>query len=139
MLQRGRKTAGNLTALTFNADRSRLTPPPHLSTAARALFVQIVASSPSRQFVETDSLLLASFVEATLLARSVVRKAARDPRALSTWEKATRTQTMLARALRLTVQSRLDPKVVGRNRDQPPVSVYDRMAMEKEASDADEG
>jgi hypothetical protein len=129
MLQRGRKSPGNLTALTFNADRPRLSPPPSLTTAERALFIEVVAACPPRQFVQTDVHLLASFVQATLLARSAVKKAAKDQRMLATWEKATRTQTALARALRLTPQSRVDPKVIGRNRAEPPTSAYAAMRL----------
>ena len=138
MLQRGRKTANNLTALPSNADRSRLVPPPHLTDSERRLFAEIVAACPVRQFVATDALLLASFVQATMLARDAARTAAGDPRALATWEKATRAQTMLARALRLTPQARVDPKVIGRNRSEPSLSAYDVMRMEREANDAAE-
>jgi hypothetical protein len=132
MLQRGRKTSANLVALNLNGDRPRLVPPPHLTKAERDIFIEVVASSPSKQFVQTDVLLLASLCQATVLARSTARKAGRDSRALATWEKATRTQTMLARALRLTPQARVDPKVIGRNRDEPPVSHYEIMRREAE-------
>jgi hypothetical protein len=73
-----------------------------------------------------------------MLARDAAKTAAGDPRALATWEKATRAQTMLARALRLTPQARVDPKVIGRNRSEPPLSAYDLMRMGKEANDAAE-
>src|SRR5215813_6857378 len=120
MLQRGRKTAGNLTALTFNHDR-RLQPPPHLNDHERKLFIEVVASCPPSQFVPSDVLLLASFVQATLLARGAAKKAARDPRALAVWEKATRTQTTLATRLRLSPQARSDPRSLARKQPQQPI------------------
>jgi hypothetical protein len=53
--------------------------------------------------------LLVSFVQATLLARRTVR----DPD-VTNWEKAARVQMALATKLRLSPQSRLDPKTVAR-------------------------
>jgi plasmid stabilization system protein ParE len=65
--------------------------------------------------------LLISFVQTTLLAR----KAARDPEGIGAWEKAVRSQCQLARALRLTVQSRADPKTIGRRMPEQRQSAYD--------------
>jgi hypothetical protein len=47
-----------------------------------------------------------SYVQATLMARQTVR----DPEQVATWDKAVRLQAMLATRLRLTPQSRSDPK-----------------------------
>jgi hypothetical protein len=58
----------------------------------------------------TDAPLLASYVQATLASR----RSARDAALVDVWEKATRLQAMLATKLRLTAQSRVDPKKLGR-------------------------
>jgi len=58
----------------------------------------------------SDVPLLASYVQATIAAR----RYARDPSTVDLWEKAVRLQAMLATKLRLTAQSRVDPKKLGR-------------------------
>ena len=63
-----------------------------------------------------DLPLLTSFVQATLISR----RAARDPREAVLWERAVRTQAMLATRLRLTPQSRIDPKTLGRQQTPQP-------------------
>jgi hypothetical protein len=131
MLQRGRKPNATLTAFPLNADHPRLTPPQYLTDQERTLFVELLASCPPKQFVLSDVPLLASYVQATLLARGAVKEAAQDPRSLAVWEKATRMQATLATRLRLSPQSRVDPKVVGRNRSEPP-SAYDMMRLTNE-------
>jgi hypothetical protein len=125
MLQRGRKPAATLTALTLNADHPRLNPPQYLTNLEQTLFVELVASCPAKQFVLSDIPLLASYVQATILARGAVKEAAQDPRSLAVWEKATRMQATLATRLRLSPQSRVDPKVIGRNRSELPPSAYE--------------
>jgi hypothetical protein len=49
-------------------------------------------------------------VQATIASR----RYARHPGKVDCWEKAVRVQTMLATKLRLTAQSRIDPKKLGR-------------------------
>jgi hypothetical protein len=136
MFQRGRKTSANLVASNLNADRPHVVPPAHLSDRERRLFADVVTNCPVRQFVQTDPPLIASYVQATALAQAAVRKAASDPRALGVWTQAVRAQAMLARALRLTPQARIDPKVAGRIREPAP-SQYDLMKAEREADEAD--
>jgi hypothetical protein len=58
--------------------------------------------------------LLVTFVQATLLSRQAVIKAASDPAMLALWEKASRMQATLATRLRLAPQSRVDPKTLAR-------------------------
>jgi hypothetical protein len=68
--------------------------------------------------------MLAAFAQASLLARTAIKKAARDPVALKVWREASRVQVTLATKLRLTVQARKDPATLARN---PPaqLSAYD--------------
>jgi hypothetical protein len=76
-------------------------------------------------------MLLAAYCQATLLAQGAIKKVARDPRAVATWEKAVRCQTSLARALRLSPQARTDPRTLGRKPRQS--SVLDLLKVEDES------
>jgi hypothetical protein len=128
--QRGRKTIGHRAGIAVNGDPPRLEPPSCLSKPERRLFAEIVAVAPAQQFVASDAPLLASYVQACLLARSAVRRAGKDARALSTWEKASRVQAMLATRLRLSPHSRVDPKVIGRHQPQQRLSAYEQMRLD---------
>jgi hypothetical protein len=116
MIQRGRKSS-NVVALGVTSSSPRLTPPATLSKAEKALFDELVASSDPQHFVPSDMPLLVSFVQATLLARSLASTAAKpskpDPTVIGSWEKASRVMAMLATRLRLAPQARNDPKTVG--------------------------
>jgi hypothetical protein len=94
MRQRGRKSA--------------LDPPQGLTKPERTLFDEIADSA--QHLRQSDVPLLASYVQATITSR----RSARDPSKADLWEKATRLQAMLATKLRLTAQSRVDPKKLGR-------------------------
>jgi hypothetical protein len=112
MRQRGRKSGAALVALPNNVDGSprRLEPPVDLLDVERALFLQLINAASAHHFVATDEPLLVSFVQSTLLVRSLANK----PTKIDAWEKAVRTQALLARSLRLTPQSRMDPKTLAR-------------------------
>jgi len=116
MIQRGRKSS-NVVALGVTASSPRLTPPPTLTKAEKALFDELIGSSDPQHFVPSDMPLLVSFVQATLLARSLASTAAKpskpDPTVIGSWEKVTRVMAMLATRLRMTPQARNDPKTVG--------------------------
>ena len=116
MIQRGRKSS-NVVALGVTASSPPLTPPATLTKAENALFDDLVGSSDPQHFVPSDMPLLVSFVQATLLARSLASTAAKpskpDPTVVGSWEKATRVMAMLATRLRLAPQARNDPKTVG--------------------------
>ncbi len=117
MKQRGRSPA-NLSGINVKGDPPRLDPPPDLADDERSLFLEIVGTCSPKHFVPSDLPLLISFVQATLLSRQAVSKAADDPKALALWEKATRMQATLATRLRLAPQSRFDGKATARR--QPP-------------------
>jgi len=94
MIQRGRKT-GNVVALGVTAlPPPPLTPPVTLTKAEKALFDELIKSCDPQHFVPSDSPLLVSFVQATLLARSLASSAAKpskpDPVVIGSWEKVTR-------------------------------------------------
>ena len=74
------------------------------------LFVELINACSPQHFVQSDLPLLVSYVQATLLARSM----ARDPEKIAVWEKAVRMQATLATRLRLAPQARTDPKSIAR-------------------------
>ena len=74
------------------------------------MFRQIVAAADERHFTANDSPLLISFVQATLSARKLAGHVSHD----EAWHRAVRLQASLATKLRFTVQSRTDPKTIGR-------------------------
>ena len=114
MRQRGRKSAAELATLPgVDGKPPRLKPPPHLNDDERSLFDELVGACDPRHFVESDLPLLASYVQATLIARD----AAHAPSKIVLWEKAVRMQATLATRLRLSPQSRIDPKTVGRRQE----------------------
>jgi hypothetical protein len=121
MRQRGRKSPATLVALNVNSEQpkltapsSKLTAPQSLNADERALFGELVDACDASHFRESDLPLLISYIQATLISRG----AAHDPDRIALWEKATRMQATLATRLRLSPQSRIDPKTLGRQ--QPP-------------------
>jgi hypothetical protein len=111
MRKPGRVSAAELTIVpAINGENPRLDPPAYLSKSAQMLFIEIVASCDHRHFTKSDLPLLASLVEATLMARA----SAGDLDRFSQFERAARLQASLATRLRLTPQSRHDPKTVAR-------------------------
>ena len=110
MRQRGRKSATNLALIDVTGTPSRLTTPAGLTKVERSLFDFIVDASPPQHFTDSDQPLLLSYVQACLMARS----SAKIPAKTSIWERAVRVQAMLATKLRLSPQTRLDPKTLAR-------------------------
>jgi hypothetical protein len=125
MQQRGRKSSATIVALDFSS--SRLTAPPTLNKAERALFNEIVLTTDPRHFVRSDLPLLISYVQATLLSRRTVAKLGTNPTLINVWEKATRVAAMLATRLRLAPQARTSHATAARHASATPLSYYDRM------------
>ena len=94
----------------------RLTAPAGLKSAERNLFEELVNAVAARHFQPADTSLIVSYVQATLLAHST----AGNPDQVAVWEKAARLQMALATKLRLTPQSRTDPKTQGRMQPNGP-------------------
>ncbi len=111
MRQRGRKSADQL-SINVSGTPPRLTAPSGLNAKERELFKELVSASEPDHFRETDIPLLVSLAQATLLAH----KLGRNPNQVVGWEKACRVQAMLATKLRMTPQSRTDPKTIARMR-----------------------
>ena len=102
MRQRGRRSSASLAMVP--GDASRLSPPSSLSDVERTLFNEIVGACDAEHFRESDLPLLTAISRAT----------AHDLGKIALWEKATRMQATLATRLRLSPQSRTDPKTTGR-------------------------
>ena len=109
MLQRGRKSAANLAALGLNGSPPRLTAPAGLLSEECALFDSVTSSLDPKHLRESDLPMLVAYVQASLLSRRLART---DK--VAEWEKATRLMATLATKLRLTPQSRVDPKALAR-------------------------
>jgi len=120
MRQRGRKSSTNLVALNVTGR-----PPPiepmsdDLPKAERELFDQIAQSV--RHLVPSDALLLELYACTAVLAR----KTAQNPALIGSHERMTKLLITLATKLRLTPQSRSDPKTVGRQPSRPLRPLWD--------------
>jgi|GEM_PF-5305387 hypothetical protein len=110
MKNRGRQSAASLVPLPVTGRRSRLTAPASLTTKERAAFTELVASVGDGHLVASDIPLIISYVQSCMDAQSLAHK----PSQRSEWREAVKLQMALARSLRLTVQSRVDPKTITR-------------------------
>lgn len=129
MTQRGRKSAtGNVVALRPTGSGPRLTPPSLLSNQEAQLFSELAAAAP--HLSSTDTPILTSYVLAISKSNELSRS-----HDTASWEKTVRVMMALARTLRLTAQSLVDPKTAFRKRPPPP-SFYDVMPLDDD--DADE-
>jgi hypothetical protein len=117
-----------------------LRPPEGLSEAEIALFLDLVGSCRAEQFQPSDRPLLEQYVRATVAERSSFRRIhelgpATDEAKpwLAAWRDWHRATFNLSLRLRLSPQGRQQhpPKVVS---DQPQLSVYERMIMQKDAN-----
>jgi hypothetical protein len=113
-MQRGRKSAVSLVALDVTGQPPRLVAPDHLNAAERQLFVELIEACSPSHFTQSDLPLVASYVQATLLTRQSAAGMSDDPNLISAWERAVKLQAILATKLRLSPQSRIDPKTLGR-------------------------
>ena len=112
MRQRGRKSS-SFVALRVDGSPPPLQPPAYLNEEERALFAELIAACDTRAFVPSDTPLLVSFVQATLVARST----AHDPDKAQLWERSVKLQATLATRLRLAPQARTDPKTAARQQE----------------------
>jgi hypothetical protein len=106
----------NVQPLQSTITSSRLTAPPSLTTDEQTLFTELIDSVEPRHFTKSDLPQIVSYVQVTLACRAHAAKIKTDPSkdVVSGWDKLLRAQLALARALRLTVQSRVDPLTIGR-------------------------
>jgi hypothetical protein len=79
MRQRGRRSAAAEEVISVDGRSPPLQPPRYLNKAEKQVFAELAAT---RHFVPTDSGLLASLAQATVMAR----RAARDPVNSAAWD-----------------------------------------------------
>ncbi|HEX9072974.1 MAG TPA: P27 family phage terminase small subunit [Pseudolabrys sp.] len=119
---RGRKSTAELSVIAVDGKPPRLEPPASLSEAERIIFTALVASCDARHFQASDLPLLVRYCEACALADLAAAELRRDGAVVkgkaSPWiviqEKAVRAMVALSMRLRLSPQSRTDPRTVGR-------------------------
>ena len=123
MAQRGRKSAGSL-AVVSALPGQRCAPPAELTEAQAEIWRAVVATKPADWFTEDSHPLLASFcrhvVSARMLSAAVDDAGSADladgdelkrmERLLKMRDRETKAVNALARAMRLTQQSRYDHK-----------------------------
>ena len=121
MRQRGRKSAASFEVISVDGSPDRLQPPDHLSADERQRFVDIVAACDARHFRPSDVSLLSRYCEADGLAERAAKELRENPVIdgrpspwLAVQEKSVRALTALSIRLRLSPQSRIDARALGR-------------------------
>ena len=121
MKQRGRISAAALSVIDVDDQSTRPAPPASLSEPEREMFATIIAGCDANHFRQTDLPLLSRYCEAAVLAEQAaleLRNGAVMDGKPSPWiviqEKCVRAMVSLSMRLRLSPQSRLDPKTLGR-------------------------
>jgi P27 family predicted phage terminase small subunit len=126
MGNRGRKSADAM-MVRVDGRSERIKPPTCLGADERKRFIEVVNNCPPDHFRRTDVSLLARFCEADALAEQAAEHLRNEgavvDRKANPWlvvqEKSVRALTALSMRLRLSPQSRLDPKTIAR---QPELS-----------------
>jgi len=121
--QRGRKSAAAMNVVSLPTNSTpRISPRPEASAQVRALFAEIVASVDHTHWRPSDSYLVESYAQAIITERTAYQMIALEGMIIgartSAWlavaERATKQIVALSMRLRLSPQSRNDPKTVGR-------------------------
>jgi|SRR5215216_7851150 len=122
MKQRGRRSASSLAVIAVDGKPPRLNPPETLGEPERVLFTSLVAANSPEHFRPSDLPLLCRYCEASILAEQAageLRHGAVIDGRPSPWlvvsEKSTRALVALSMRLRLSPQSRIDPKTIARH------------------------
>ena len=121
MKQRGRMSAAAMSMMGVDGKQARPSPPAGLSEPEREMFASIVAGCDANHFRQTDLPLLSRYCEAAILAEQAaleLRNGAVLNGKPSPWivvqEKCVRAMVSLSMRLRLSPQSRIDPKTLAR-------------------------
>jgi phage terminase small subunit len=111
-----------MSVIAVDGTASRLDPPASLPEAERGIFVDLVNACEPKHFRPSDLPLLLRYCEASVLAEHAARELRQTGAVVngkpSPWiavqEKAVRAMVALSMRLRLSPQSRIDPKTLGR-------------------------
>ena len=114
-MKRGRTSSAELSVVPINSARKPIEPPTDLKEQEAAIFRQVVASCDANHFRSSDISILTAFATATHLSRYYASQIGEGEGAFKLWEAAARLQISLATKLRITPQSRSDPKTIGRH------------------------
>jgi hypothetical protein len=119
--------------MPVDGEPSRLEPPASLSESERTIFIDLVNACDAKHFRQSDLPLLVRYVEAAALsdqAAQELRQGAVVNGKVSPWltvqEKSVRTMVALSMRLRLSPQSRIDPKTLGRHEPYSGPKVWER-------------
>jgi phage terminase small subunit len=123
-----RKPASHFEIVALDQAVPRIDPPSHLDGVEKALFHSIVQAASPQHFTRNDAQLLGAYCQACQLVAQSYASAIEKPDYVRDWEKAVRVMINLARQLRLTTRSRVDPKsltreLTGRSYHQTGVSL----------------
>ena len=136
-----RRSASSLAVVPMPVRNARLPPPASLTRKVAEVWRAVVGSVPASHFALGDAVLIERYCAATVRAHTaeaalrrrghVITSKRTGCPVLSPWvsvlAQAERTIATCARALRLTVQSRRDPKTAGRAISRATMSAYDSM------------
>jgi hypothetical protein len=138
-----RRSAASIEAAPYGPLSSlpRLKPPASMSEGARKLFLDLVLGCREGHFQATDLPLLVRYAEAHAMAERAETEMARQPLLedrpnpwLTILGQSTKAATALAIRLRLSPQARAPNNP---SRPAPPVSYYDRLALEQQQREED--
>ena len=128
MRQRGRKSAAALSVIAVDGEPNRLLPPASLGDVERTVFVDLVTACDPKHFRPSDLPLLCRYCETAVLAEQAALElrrgavvAGKPSPSITIQEKAVRAMVALSMRLRLSPQSRIDPKTLGRQQHQGPL------------------
>jgi hypothetical protein len=130
MRQRGKVSVAAASMIALDRPPLFLQPPASLNAKEAVLFSEIVTSCAADHFRKSDLPMLCAYVQASLLSRKLIRT-----NAINDWEKASRIAMALATKLRLTVQSRIEPRGVGRQQIPSGPAPWDRVRAEVKAGE----
>jgi hypothetical protein len=113
-MQRGRKSAEELSLTVIDVQAQRLRPPAYLKKEEKTIFEHVVNHSDPRHFKENELPLLAQYCTAIHLARwyssNIGEEGRDDGRFHAKWIESSRLAASLAGKLRLTPSSRYGPR-----------------------------
>jgi phage terminase small subunit len=117
-----RKSKAALSVVTLDVTTNRLVAPKMLGAEEKALFKGLIEWTDPKHFRRSDLPLLCSYCEASVLASRAAKELreggpvinGRPSPWLAVLDKAHRAQVALSQRLRLSPQSRLDPRTAGK-------------------------
>jgi phage terminase small subunit len=120
-------------AISVDGKPDALEPPDHLSADERRRFVDIVANCNRGHFRHSDLPLLCRYCEADALAeraanelrKNAVLKNGKPNAWLAVQEKSVRALVSLSMRLRLSPQSRIDARAMGRQEPRPKINPWE--------------